>query len=281
MTVAVVTDSTSALPAEAFGLITVVPLTVVINGSPGREGVEVTPVDVATVLADRHAKITTSRPAPADFAAVYRAAFAAGATGIVSVHLSAQLSGTIEAAQLAAAEVDGAIEVIDSRSTGMGLGFAAIAAGSAAAAGHALPAVRQAALDAAAATDVYFYVDTLDHLRRGGRIGATSKLVGTALSVKPILHVQDGTIVPCDRVRTTAKALDRLVDLATAAAGDSPVDVAVHHLGSPERASMLADALSSRLGDQIRDLHVTEISATIAAHVGPGVAGIVIHRRVV
>jgi DegV family protein with EDD domain len=252
---------------------------VVINDEAGREGLDVTAIGVAKALADRRTKITTSRPTPGEFAAAYRAAFEAGATGIVSVHISGKLSGTIEAAHLAAAEVGGAIEVIDSGSTGMGLGFAAIEAQAAADLGQDLAAVRRAAELAGAETDVYFYVDTLEHLRQGGRIGAASKLFGTALSVKPILHVEDGTIVSCDRVRTTAKALDRLVELAALAAKDLPVDVAVQHLDSPDRASLLVEAIRARLGDRIRDLHVTEISATIAAHVGPGVAGIVIHRR--
>lgn len=280
MKVAVVTDSTAALPSAIPPLVTIVPLSVVINGRAGREGVDVTSADVAAALLDRRSKITTSRPAPGEFAAAYAAAFAAGATGVVSVHISAELSGTVEAARFAAAEAAGPVEVVDARSTGMGLGFAVLAAAEAASDGGSLAGVHQAAVDAAAATDVYFYVDTLDHLHRGGRIGAASKLVGTALAVKPILHVEQGTIVSCDRVRTTAKALDRLVDLAVAAAADSTVDIAVHHLCAPDRADLLVAGLRQRLGGRMHDLHVSEISATIAAHVGPGVAGIVIHRRV-
>jgi len=124
-----------------------------------------------------------------------------------------------------------------------------------------------------------FYVDTLEFLRRGGRIGAASALLGTALSVKPILHVVDGSIVVRDRVRTAGRALARLVDLAVDASGAGEVDIAVHHLGAPDRAAALADAVAMRLGDRLRDCYITEIGAVVAAHVGPGVAGVVVHRR--
>jgi DegV family protein with EDD domain len=161
----------------------------------------------------------------------------------------------------------------------MGLGFAALGAASAARQGRDLEAVRDAAAAHAAQVSTFFYVDTLEFLRRGGRIGAASALLGTALSVKPILHVVDGAIVVRDKVRTAGRALARIVDLAVEAAGDGDVDIAVHHLEAPDRASCLAEALSARLGGRLRDLYLTEIGAVVAAHVGPGVAGVVIHRR--
>ncbi|MEV6491397.1 DegV family protein [Actinoplanes sp. NPDC051633] len=281
MPVAVVTDSTAYLPAELDGRyeLTVVPLTVVINGDSGLEGKEVTPSDVARALTVRRAQISTSRPAPAQFVAAYRELLDAGADGVLSVHLSAQLSGTYEAALLAAGEVGDRVQVVDSRTTGMGLGFVALGATTAAAAGSSLDEVRRAALHHTERTTILFYVDTLEFLRRGGRIGAAEALLGTALSVKPILHVVDGAIVVRDKVRTSGRALARLVDLAVEASGDGEVDIAVHHLGAPDRAAALADAVSMRLEDRIRDCYLTEIGAVVAAHVGPGVAGIVVHRR--
>jgi DegV family protein with EDD domain len=281
MPVAVVTDSTAYLPAELRGTyeLTVVPLTVVINGAEGLEGEEVTPSEVARALGGRRVAVSTSRPAPEQFAAAYRRLLDAGADGIVSVHLSSRLSGTFDAALMAAAEVGARVEVVDSGTTGMGLGFAALAASTAAAQGQDLAAVRRAAVDNAAQVSTLFYVDTLDFLRRGGRIGAASALLGTALSVKPILHVVDGSIVVRDKVRTAGRALARLVDLAVEASGEGAVDIAVHHLGAPDRAAALADAVTMRLGDRLRDCYITEIGAVVAAHVGPGVAAVVVHRR--
>jgi fatty acid kinase fatty acid binding subunit len=281
MPVAVVTDSTAYLPAELNGTydLTVVPLTVVINGSSGLEGLEISPAEVARALNARRSAVSTSRPAPSQFVTAYRKLLDAGASGVVSVHLSAKLSGTYEAACLAAAEVGDQVTVVDSGTTAMGLGFAALAAATAASNGQNLSDVRDAARSHAASVSTLFYVDTLEFLRRGGRIGAASALVGTALSVKPILHVVDGAIVVRDKVRTAGRALAKMVDLAVEASGDGEVDIAVHHLEAADRATALADALVVRLGDRLRDCYITEVGAVVAAHVGPGVAGVVVHRR--
>ncbi|WP_030443088.1 DegV family protein [Actinoplanes subtropicus] len=281
MPVAVVTDSTAYLPAELSGSydLTVVPLTVVINGTEGPEGEQIQPAEVARALSARRSMVSTSRPAPSQFADAYRKLLDAGADGIVSVHLSAKLSGTYEAACLAAADLGDRVRVVDSKTTGMGLGFAALAAAQAATEGKDLASVRDEAADHASRVSTLFYVDTLEFLRRGGRIGAAQAILGTALAVKPILHVVDGAIVVRDKVRTAGRALAKLVDLAVEAAADSDVDIAVHHLQSPERAAALADAVAMRLTTRLRDSYITEIGAVVAAHVGPGVAGVVVHRR--
>lgn len=274
-----VTDSTAYLPPELTGGITIVPLTVALGGFEGDEGEQVTPTEVAVALAERRVRVTTSRPPPERFVRCYRAALDHGAPGVVSVHLSARLSGTYDAAVLAAAEVDPErIAVVDAGSTGMALGFCALAA-VATATGGDLAAVRDVAAAAAGRTETFFYVDTLEFLRRGGRISAASALVGTALAVKPILHVQDGAIVVRDRVRTTSRAIDRLVDLAVTAAGDAEVDLAVHHLAAERRARTVTDALLARLGSRVRRHFVSEVGAVVAAHVGPGLAGVVVHRH--
>jgi DegV family protein with EDD domain len=281
MPVAVVTDSTAYLPAELSGTydLTVVPLTVVVNGDEGLEGSEITPAEVARALSARRVAVSTSRPSPAQFVAAYRDLLDRGADGIVSVHLSSRLSGTHEAATLAAEEVGPQVKVVDSQTTGMGLGFVALGATTVAAQGAPLDEVYRAAVEHTEKTSTLFYVDTLEFLRRGGRIGAASALLGTALSVKPILHVLNGTIVVRDKVRTAGRALAKLVDLAVEASGEGEVDIAVHHLGSPDRAAALADAVTMRLGDRLRDCYITEIGAVVAAHVGPGVVGVVVHRR--
>ncbi|MGW0434284.1 DegV family protein [Micromonospora sp. NPDC003197] len=282
MPVAVVTDSTAYLPAELSGTygLTQVPLTVVLNGRAGLEGDEISAADIVQALDARRVAVSTSRPAPELFAQTYRHLLDQGATGVVSIHLSAELSGTVDAARLAATEVGtDRVTVVDTQSTGMGLGFPVLAAATSAARGADLTAVREAAVDTIGRTHTYFYVDTLEFLRRGGRINAATALFGTALSVKPILHVVDGAIVLCDRVRTASRALARLVDLAVQAAGDAEVDIAVHHLGTPQRAAELVATLTDRLGRQLRDRYVTEAGAVIAAHTGPGLAGVVVHRR--
>ncbi|MFC4144875.1 DegV family protein [Micromonospora mangrovi] len=281
MPVAVVTDSTAYLPPELVRehRLTVVPLTVVLNGAEGLEGVETFPADATRALGGRRVSVSTSRPAPEQFAQVYRALLAEGADGVVSVHLSAELSGTVEAARLAAAEVGDRVEVVDSRSTGMGLGFPVLAAATAAEHGTDLPGVRQAALDAIERTTIWFYVDTLEFLRRGGRINAAEALLGTALSVKPIMHMPDGAIVLKDKVRTASRGIARLVDLAVEAAGEAEVDLAVHHLAAPQRAEQLLEALRARFGDRLHDTYVSEAGAVVAAHAGPGLACVVIHRR--
>ncbi|QQQ77677.1 DegV family protein [Saccharothrix sp. 6-C] len=274
MSTTIVTDSTAYLPegfAERHG-VRVVPLHVAVDGRSRLDGVDFGPAELAAALGE-HRRVTTSRPTPGELAEVYRSALAQGAEGIVSVHLSRDLSGTWEAARLAAEEVDPSrIRVVDSRATGMGLGFAALAA---CAAGGDAARAEEAAVAAAARVRMFFCVETLDHLRRGGRIGAAAALVGTALAVKPLLHVDDGRIVPLEKVRTMGRAIGRLVDLAASAAGSGPVGLAVHHLAAPERAAELATLLDERLPGSTGCL-ISEVGAVIGAHTGPGVLGVVV-----
>jgi DegV family protein with EDD domain len=278
VSVAVVTDSTAYLPSElteGYG-IHVVPLYVVLPGRSGREGIDVAPEDVARALSVRGQTVSTSRPTPGDFVAAYRGALAAGADRLVSIHLSAELSGTSDAARLAASQVgEHIVTVVDSRSAAMGCGFAVLAAARSAAAGADAAEVAATARRTAHETSTFFVVDTLEHLRRGGRIGAAAAVLGSALSVKPVLHVKDGRVVPLEKVRTAARALNRLVQRAVETAGDGPVSVAVHHLAAPERAERLAEELRERL-PALRELHVSELGAAIGAHVGPGSVGVVI-----
>ena len=277
--IAVVTDSTASLPddlADRHG-IHVVPLHVIIDGVSAREGVEVSSATVARALGERRGKVTTSRPTPGEFSEAY-AKLLADADGVVSVHVSSKLSGTLEAAQLGAEGFGDRIAVVDSASTGMGLGFPALAAAVAASAGADLDAARQAAEQAIPRTSVLFYVDTLEFLRRGGRIGAGEALLGTALAVKPILHVADGQVVLKEKVRTAGRALARIEDLSVSAAEDGPVDIAVHHLDAAERAADVVERLRAKL-PELQDVHVSEVSAAVGAHVGPGLLGVVVHRR--
>ncbi|GAA3051975.1 DegV family protein [Actinokineospora globicatena] len=278
MPFAVLTDSTAYLPegsADRQG-VHVVPLLVRVDGREGRDGLDIGPAQLAAALRERR-MVTTSRPNPAEFAENFRALLDAGADGVLSVHLSRELSGTWESARLAAEEFGAAVRVVDSRTTAMGLGFAVLRAAEVAATGAGGEAVEAAAVEAAAATKCFFVVETLEYLRRGGRIGAAAAMVGTALAVKPILHVADGQIVPLEKVRTTSRAVSRLVDLAVDAAGESPVGIAVHHLADPDRAADLATRLGARLPGAT--CVVSELGAVIGAHTGPGVLGVVVGPR--
>ena len=278
MPVAVVTDSTAYLPSELIEQydIEVVPLYVVLAGRSGREGSEIGPDDVARALSARGKSVSTSRPTPGDFVAAYRRRLEAGADRLVSIHLSSELSSTMDAARLAASQVgEHLVTVVDSRSTAMGMGFAVLAAARAAAEGADAMTVAEVARDTAAATRTFFVVDTLEHLRRGGRIGSAAALLGTALAVKPVLYVREGRVVPLEKVRTTARAVNRLVQHAVEAAEDGPVAIAVHHLAAADRADRLAAELRQQVPGLV-ELFVSELGAAIGAHVGPGAVGVVI-----
>jgi DegV family protein with EDD domain len=274
--VAVVTDSTAYLPpdmVDRYGL-TVVPLQVVIGGRSLTEGVEVSSDEVAAALRDWR-PVTTSRPTPQTFADAYRRL---GVPQVVSVHLSADLSGTVDAARLAARQVaqDGLhVVVVDSRSLGMGLGLTARAAAQAALDGASAEEAAQAARRLALEVSIFLYVDTLDYLRRGGRVGAAAAMVGSALAVKPLLNLADGRLEPIERVRTASRALARLEELAVRGAGTRPVDMAVQHLAAAERAEEMAERLRRRV-PELRSLHVGEVGAVVGAHVGPGMLGVVV-----
>lgn len=277
--VAVVTDSTSSLdPGKAVERgIRVVPLQVIIGEQTFLEGRDIGPGAIAAALR-RRAPVTTSQPTPRAFLEAYEAAALSGAASIVSVHLSGQLSGTVDTAQVAARDAPVPVEVVDSQTLGMGLGFAALAAAEAAGRHLPLSEVAAAARERSERTSALFYVDTLEYLRRGGRIGAAQAFVGTALAVKPLLHLEKGSIQPLEKVRTAAKAVARLQDLAVASAGPEPVDVAVHHLVNAARAAELADQLRMRL-PALGELVVSEVGAVIGAHVGPGLLGVIVSPR--
>ncbi|XVQ13397.1 DegV family protein [Spirillospora sp. CA-255316] len=273
--VAVVTDSTAYLPpglAERHGL-TVVPLQIAIGGDLRDEG-EITTAEAAQALKDWR-PVTTSRPAPERFAHAFKAAAGGGASAVVSVHLSAAMSGTIEAARLAAEDAPVPVHVVDSGTIGLGLGFSALSAAAAALDGAPADDVVAAAERRAERSRSLFYVDTLEHLRRGGRIGAAATLLGSALMVKPLLGIDDGKITPVEKVRTSSRALARLTELAVAEAGGRPVDLGVQHLAAAARAETLAQNLRERI-PRVADVYVGEVGPVIGAHVGPGMLGVVV-----
>ena len=278
MPVVVVTDSTASLPSEvaaAHGIV-VVPLQVVIGADVFDEGSEgATPELVAAALKEFR-PVSTSRPTPAALLEVYQRVAREGATEIVSVHLSSDMSGTFESAQLAARESPIPVVPVDSRQVGVATGYAALSAAAAAAAGGSAEDAAGAARARAEASSSLFYVDTLEYLRRGGRMGAASALIGGALAVKPLLQIQDGKVASLERVRTSSRALARLEELAVQAAGEQQVDVCVAHLASPDRAAQLAEHLTDRLTGNLsgREVWCGELGAVLGAHVGPGMLAV-------
>jgi DegV family protein with EDD domain len=257
--------------AQARGIV-VVPLQVVIGATVYDEGPGgATPAMVAEALREFR-PVSTSRPAPAVLAEVYNRAAAAGADAVLSVHLSGEMSGTYESALLAARQTSVPVTVVDSRQVGVATGYAVLAAADVLDAGGSVGEAADAARRRAERTTALFYVDTLEYLRRGGRIGATAALLGGALAVKPLLRIEDGRVVSLERVRTTSRALTRLEDLVVEAAGDAPVDVCVSHLANPDRAGDLSARLGERLATNLegRAVWCGELGAVLGAHVGPG-----------
>lgn len=276
--VAIVTDSTAYLPADLVAThgIRVVPVQVVVSGHPFDEGTEITPAEVARALR-AWSVVTTSRPSPDRFAHAYAAAAAAGATAVVSAHLSGDMSGTYDSATLAAREAPIPVIVVDTRSVAMAMGFAVLDGARSAESGADAEEVARVIRDRAASSSALFYVDTLDYLRRGGRIGAAQALLGQALAVKPILELVDGRVAPLEKVRTTARALARLEELVVERAAGRPCDIAVHHLDASARAEELAGHLVARLLDS--RVIVGEVGAVVGAHVGPGMVAVAVSPR--
>ena len=157
----------------------------------------------------------------------------------------------------------------------MGLGFSVLGAADAAQAGADLDEVEHTAAVTAARTTTVFSVQTLEYLRRGGRIGTAAAVLGTALSIKPLLHVDDGRIDALEKVRTTTRAMARLREISLDAAGSAPAAVAVHHLAAAEHAEELAARFTAELGESVECV-VSEVGAVIGAHIGPGSVGVVV-----
>jgi DegV family protein with EDD domain len=274
--VTVVTDSAACLAADLAGQqhVLVVPLRLLAGEQAADDGPVPLPDSIEEQLRAGR-RLSTARPAPARFAAAYAAAAAAGAAAVVSVHLSGELSGTVASAAQAAASAPVPVRVVDSRSIGMGLGFAVLAAAQAADEGQSAEDVATAASACAARLGSFFALDTPDHLRAGGRLDPARRSSGSALTARPLLHVRHGRIAVLERVRTPSAAAARLEELAVAFAAGQPADLAVQHLGNPRRAAKLAGRLALAI-PQARRCYLSEAGAAIRAHTGPGMLGVVV-----
>jgi DegV family protein with EDD domain len=266
MTVIVVTDTSSRLPAELRDewAIREVPLHILLDGDDLRDGFDEVPEDIHK----RHA--TTAAATPAELCAAYQRALAdSDGDGVVAVHISSGLSGTCRAAELTASDLGPAVRVIDSKSTAMGTGFAALAAARAASAGGDLDTVTDAAAAAVNRTHAYMVVHRLDNLRRSGRIGGAKAWLGTALALKPLLHVDDGKLVLAQRIRTSKGAITAMIDQVCEVVGEHSAALAVHHVANPEGARDVAAALADRL-PACEPAIVTPLGPVLALHVGAG-----------
>jgi DegV family protein with EDD domain len=198
----------------------------------------------------------------------------AAASAIVGVLISSKLSGTVAsalAAQQQAPELN--IRVVDSLSTSMGLGFGVLAAARAAAAGRSLDEVVAAAEDVRDRMNVLFAVDTLEYLHRGGRIGGARRFLGTALNIKPLLHLENGAIEPLAQVRTKRKAVAQMLDVVEERLGGKPMaEVSILDVDSPDEGDAIAEQVKERFG--ISPVYRTTVSPAIGTHAGPGTVGI-------
>ncbi|OBK21793.1 fatty acid-binding protein DegV [Mycobacterium asiaticum] len=266
MPVVVVTDTSSRVPAELRDkwAIREVPLHILLDSADLRDGVDDVPEDIHK----RHA--TTAAATPAELCAAYQQALTdSDGDGVVAVHISSGLSGTCRAAELTAANLGPAVRVIDSKSTAMGTGFMALAAARAAAAGQDLDAVARAATSGIDRTHAYMVVHRLDNLRRSGRIGGAKAWLGTALALKPLLHIDDGKLVLAQRIRTAKGAVTAMVDQVCEIVGEHPAELAVHHVANPDGAQDVAAALADRL-PACEPAIVTPLGPVLALHVGDG-----------
>ena len=274
--VRIITDSTSSLPERlSYGAaIGVVPVQVIIDGVAYAEGSDIALPEVAARLRSG-ASVSTSRPAPRAFLEAYRAVAAEGADEVVSVHLSAALSGTVEAARIAAAESPVPVHVVDTETVAMATGFAALDAAGAAMAGGSGRECADAARATADGSALFFYVDTLEYLARGGRIGTAQRYVGQALRVKPLLHMSAGSVAALEKVRTSTKALVRLAELAAEAASGMPgARVAIQQFEALDSAAEVREHLSEMLPGVVP--LECEIGAVVGAHTGPGLVAVAV-----
>ncbi|MEK7693015.1 MAG: DegV family protein [Chloroflexota bacterium] len=270
MTVHIVTDSTSDISkalADEHG-ITVIPLTVSFGQESYSDGVDLTAEEFYARLQLTKTLPTTSQPPPALFQYAYQHLASRG--DVVSIHLSHKFSGTVDAARAAAREVaPDRITVVDSGSVSMGLGMCAIAAARVARAGGTSAACVAAAESVAGRLRIAVAFETLEYLRRGGRIGRAAAFLGGLLRLKPILTVKDGETFPVTRVRSRARALDELFALC---ARDERIDeIAIMHTTTPEDAAALAErARAARPGVP---LHLGRFGPALGVHGGPGMLG--------
>ena len=273
--IAVVTDSTVNLPQE---LITqhnlhIVPLNVIWEGKNYQEGIDITTEEFYDRLKTCKEMPSTSQPSAGQFFETF-SKLAESYEGIVSILISEELSGTLDSARAAVKMMGNyPIEIVDSRSISLGLGLMVLAAARASEQNLSLSDVAEAARRPVKATRFIFVVETLEYLHRGGRIGGAQRLLGSILSIKPLLHLDDGKVEPLVSVRSKRKAVDRMFSIAADdLQNKKDVHVGVIHASAPEEADNIHQEVLERLNPV--ELLQNELSPVIGTHVGPGAVGI-------
>ena len=272
MPLRIVTDSTADLPRHLIDEhgITVIPVTVMFGDEALRDGVDLSSAQFFSRLGRARELPTTSQPSAGAFREVYERLVAEGATEILSIHLSEQLSGTVESARQGARGVQGArIEALDTRFASVAAGLAVLRAAVAAKQGCDLDETIALVRDQLERTHLVFMVDTLEYLRRGGRIGRASELVGSLLRIKPLLAVQDGEVVPVGRARTRRKAIEELIERAAAL---RPIEQAmVFDATTPEDLEYVATRVRGyAVGATVE---TGTLGPAVGVHTGPGTIG--------
>ncbi len=275
MAVKVITDSTADLPEEVIKDldIGIVPLTVLFGDEAYKDGVEITREEFFDRLARGPVHPRTSQPPIGDFVDVYKSLAEQG-HDIVSVHISEKLSGSLNSARLAAAELpDANITIVDSQLAALALGLVVKTTAEAARDGKSPEAVAAVARDAASKTNCYVILDTLEYLQKGGRIGKAQALLGSLISIKPILTVRDGEVHPYEKIRTHARAVARLREIASQKAPYA--ELALIQEGHPETLKGLLDHLSALSN---RPAIVGKLGVVVGVYAGPGVVGIALRQ---
>ncbi|MCY3569472.1 MAG: DegV family protein [Chloroflexi bacterium] len=281
MSIAVVTDSASDLELGEIEGITVVPLHLHFGDEVFEDGLTLSKPDfwqrMDRVLSDGGVLPTTSQPAPGVFRDAYQELIEAGADGVISVHISGKLSGTLNSARQGGSLLDDPppMEFIDTESASIPVGWASEAALSAVQAGAGLSDAADAARESASRTRVVMFVETLDYLLRGGRIGRARQLAGKLLRMRPLLELIEGEVADIERTRTRKKAIDRLY--AQIMSGGEPERVAIMHGNAEADATALAQRVSESCGGL--DVPVVLSSPVLGAHIGPGTVGAAVRRR--
>ncbi len=276
--VAIITDSTAYIPAEMLrGLpVSVAPLQVIFGDEVYHDGITIKPDEFYTRLQQSKINPSTSQATPESFKKLFLQLLDEGYE-ILNIVISSKLSGTLDSAEQALLEFPGApIELVDSLSTSMGLGYQVLTVARAAVQGASLQECKSLAEVARQKTGALFTVSTLEYLHRGGRIGGAAAFLGTALDLKPVLELREGKIEPIERVRTLSKATDRLLDIFMERVnGQNPVRVGCLHAKAPQEAALLMEKIRQRVPkEHLSEAVLAEVSPTIGTHTGPGTVGI-------
>lgn len=275
--IAVVTDSVAMLPESLARelSIRVVPIVLTIGDRSYRDGIDLTTEEFYRLLRTSQKLPTTAAPSVGEFLRVFEEALT-DAEAVVAVHVSSELTSVYRFALMAAGQIPGGrVHVVDSQSATMAQGFVALAAARAARARADLETVLAAAADVRSKVRFFAFLETLEYLRRGGRVNGAVAMMGNAIQLKPIVHIVDGQIAAIARPRTRRKATQAMLDLMSSEVADRPVRAAVLHADAIDDA----EALRRRVADQFDclELHVTEMTPVMGTHTGPGLLGLAYH----